>query len=92
MLGYLRTIDTLRSLSVKELTLNLTMLLCLTTGQRGQNIHKIDVSYIQEMDDSYRVTICEKLKQIKPGRHIAPIDLLAYPNDNKLCVLEHLKE
>ena len=74
VLGYLRAAARLRSLSLKQLTLNLTMLLCLTTGQRGQTIHKFDVNYIQEMDDRYRITICEKLKQSKPGRHLAPID------------------
>ena len=39
------------------------MLLRLTTGQRGQTIHKMDVSYIQEMDGGYRITVCDKLKQ-----------------------------
>ena len=92
VLGYLRAAAPLRSLSLKQLTLNLTMLLCLTTGQRGQTIHKFDVNYIQEMDDRYRTTICEKLKQSKPGRHLAPIDLLSFQSDKKLCVVEHLKE
>ena len=59
--------DTLSSLSLKELTLHLTMLLCLTTEQRGQTIHKLNVNCIQEMDGKYRITrriaVCEKLKQ-----------------------------
>jgi len=92
VLDYLRAAAPLRSLSLKQLTLNLTMLLCLTTGQRGQTIHKFDVNYIQEMDDRYRITICEKLKQSKPGRHLAPIDLISFQSDKKLCVVEHLKE
>ncbi|CAH3172453.1 unnamed protein product, partial [Porites lobata] len=75
-----------------ELTLNLNMLICLTTGQRGQTIHKMDVSYIQEMDGRYRITVCDKLKQTKPGRHLEPIDLFPYPNDKKLFVVEDLKE
>ena len=69
VLGYLRTFESVSSLSFKELPFNLTMLFCLTTGQRGQTIHKMDVSYIQEMDGRYRITICDKLKQTKPGRH-----------------------
>ena len=44
------------------------------------------------MDDRYRITICEKLKQGKPGRHLASIDLLSFQSDKKLCVVEHLKE
>ena len=51
VLGYLR------ALPLKQFTLNLTMLLCLTTGQRGQTIHTFDVNNIQEMDDRYRITI-----------------------------------
>ena len=47
---------------------------------------KFDVNYIQEMDDRYRITICEKLKQSKPGRHLAPIDLISFQSDKKLCV------
>lgn len=61
------------------------MLLCLTTGQQGQTIRKFDVKYIQELDNRYRIIICEKLKQTKPGRHLVSIDLLAYQSDEKLC-------
>ena len=52
----------------------------------------MDVSYIQEMDGRYRITVCDKLKQTKPGRHLEAIDLFAYPNDKKLFVVEDLKE
>ena len=67
VLGYLRAAAPLTSLSLKQLTVNLTMSLCLTTGQCGQTLHKFDVNYIQEMNDCYRITICEKLTQSKPG-------------------------
>ena len=30
------------------------MLLCLTTGQRRQTIHKLDTDHIQEMEDRYK--------------------------------------
>lgn len=46
VLGYLRTFESLSYSSFKELTLNLIMVRCLTTGQRGQTIPKMDVSYI----------------------------------------------
>ena len=92
VLGYLRAAAPLRSLSLKQLTLNSTMLLCLTTGQRRHTIHKFDVNYIQEMSDRYRITICEELKQSKLGRHLAPTELLSFQSDKKLCVVEHLKE
>ena len=91
VLNYLKTFDEVSVIPLKELTLKLTMLLCLTTRQRGQTIHKIDVNCI-ELPDRYRITISDKLKQTKPGKHLAPMDLLEYQEDRKLCVFKHLKE
>ena len=69
VLDYLKTFTDRSTLSIKELTLKLTMLLGLTTGQRRQIIHKISVNCIQELPDRYRITIDEKLKQTKPSKH-----------------------
>ena len=68
------------------------MLLCLTTGQRGQTIHNFDNNYIQNLSDRYRISVHEKLKQTKPGRDLKPIELLAFPEDKELCVVQHLRE
>lgn len=93
VLNYLRGFSPLKnSLSLKDLTLHLTMLLCLTTGQRGQTIHKMDTSYIQVLEHGFRITINEKLKQTKPGKHLAPLKLIAYSDDKRICVVEYLKE
>ena len=92
VLDYLKTFGASSALSLKDLTLKLTMLLCLTTGQRGQTIHKFDINYIQDLGDRYRITVHEKLKQTKPGRHLEPIELLAFPEDKELCVVQHLRE
>ena len=92
VLDYLKTFGASTALPLKELTLKLTMLLCLTTGQRGQTIHKFDINYIQELHDRYRISVHEKLKQTKPGRHLGPIELLAFPGDKELCVVQHLRE
>ena len=62
VLDYLKTLDASSALSRKELTLKFTMLLCRTTGQRGQTIHKFDISYIQDLGDRYRISVHEKLK------------------------------
>ena len=92
VLDYLKTFGASTALPLKELTLKLTMLLCLTTGQRGQTIHKFDINYIQDLDDRYRISVHEKLKQTKPGRHLEPIELLAFSEDKELCVVQHLRE
>ena len=92
MLDYLKTFGVSIDLPLKELRLKLAMLLCLTTGQGGQTIHKFDINYIQDLHDRYRISVLEKLKQTKSGRHLEPIELLAFPEDKELCVLQHLKE
>ena len=92
VLDYLKTFGASSALPLNELTLKLTMLLCLTTGQRGQTIHKFDINYIQDLDDRFRISLHEKLKQTKPGRHLEPTELLSFPEDKELCVVQHLRE
>ena len=36
--------------------------------------------------------VTNKVKQTRLGTHITPLQYLAYPNDDKLCVVTHLKE
>ena len=92
VLNFLKTLDFASELSLKDLSLKLTMFLCLTTAQRGQTICSFDVNYVQEFDDKYRITVMQKLKSSKPGVHLEPIELQAFKEDKKLCVSEHLKE
>ena len=54
-------------------------------------VSKMDVTGIQALRDRYRRTINEKLKQTKPRKHLAPIDLLAFPAEG-LCVVKTLEE
>ena len=67
------------------------MLLCLTTAQRGQTIHSLDVNYIQAFDDKNRITVMQKLKSSKPGAHLETIVLHAFKEDKKLVCLNTLK-
>ena len=93
VLDYLTTFSVSSTLPLKELTLKLTILLCLITGQRrGQTIHKFDVTYVQDLDDRSRISGREKLKQTKSGRHLDPIELLAFPEDKELCAVPLLRE
>ena len=36
--------------------------------------------------------ITEKVKQSRVGTHLKPVEFLAYPEDEKLCVIKHLRE
>ena len=46
VLNLLKTLDSASKLSLKDLSLKLTMLLCLTTAQHGQAIYSSNVNYI----------------------------------------------
>jgi hypothetical protein len=91
VLDHLQSYKPGEELSLKELTLKLTMLLCLLTAQRCQTIQLIDVNDIQEIVDGYRITFHQKVKQTRPGHHLQSLELLQFPQDKKLCVVEHLR-
>ena len=91
VLNFLNTLDFASDLSLKDLSLKLTMLLCLTTAQRGQAICSFDVNYVQEFEDKYKIMVMQKLKSSKPGVHLEQIELQAFKEDKKLCVLSALR-
>ena len=90
VLRYLKTLHSTTALNLKTLTKKLTMLLCLLTGQRCQTLTKLDISLMQALPDKYVFTIGEKLKTTKPGKHLEPIELVAYKQDESLCVVTHI--
>ena len=73
VLQYLKQSKPLAGCTLKDLTMKLTMLLCLVTGQRCQTIHVVDINHIQMFADRCRVTIVDKLKHTKVGKHQTPI-------------------
>ena len=92
VLRYLKTLYPPQDITLKRLTLKMTTLLCLLTGQRSHTIHKFDTQFIQKLPNMYRVTVREKLKHTKPGRHQEPFEYLPYESDKSLCIYEHLSE
>jgi hypothetical protein len=92
VLRYLTTLKPALEMTMKELSLRLTMLLCLLTAQRCQTVHQFDINCIQEFESKYRITVQQKLKQSRPGKHLEPIELVEFVPDRKLCVVTHLRE
>lgn len=66
VLKHLKDMGPDSSLSLKQLTLKLTSLLCLLTGQRCQTLSKLDTLYMHKRTDWYIFTINELLKISKP--------------------------
>ena len=89
--NHLKTLSPVTEMSLKDLTTELSTLLCLLSGQRCQTVHKLDIDFIQESDGNY-LTVREKLKHTRPGKHLEPLEFKKVEPDNRLCVAAYLKE
>lgn len=92
VLRFLKTLSPVASLSLKNLTLKLVMLLSLVTAQRGQTLHLLDINLMSIYDSSIVFTFNKPLKQSNPRTQVKPLVLKAYTHDESLCVFSTLKE
>ncbi|XP_068737579.1 uncharacterized protein [Montipora capricornis] len=87
------TLSPVASLSWKNLSLKLVMLLSLVTAQGGQTLHLLDISLMSTYDSSIVFTFSKPLKQSNPRTQEKPLVLNeAYTHDESLCVFSTLKE
>ena len=93
LLCFLRTLPEYDMISLKELTYKLAVLVAILSGQRCQIIDALSIeeNCMSLEDDRCTFFISTLLKQSKPGTHLKPIELRAYPPDPKLCVVLCLK-
>ena len=89
---YLETLKPHDKLTLKEITLKLVMLLALLSGQRCQTITKLSLSAMKLQDTKCVFNIDFLIKQSRKGKHLAPIEFLAFPDNSSLCVLSVLRE
>lgn len=92
VLTYLQTFPPLESISLKELTHKLVMLIALVTGQRCQSFHLMDITSMQKNTDHYKFIIKDIVKQSAPGRNLPELILPAFPADGRVCVYSVLSE
>ena len=92
VLNYFRSQPSASELTLKHLSLKVTFLLGLLSGQRCQTIHLLRIDHMDESETKYVFPVYNKVKQTRPGKHIKPLEFIMYPNDEKLCVVTHLKE
>ncbi|KAK6181896.1 hypothetical protein SNE40_009674 [Patella caerulea] len=92
VLQYLKKLSPVHSISFKNLTLKLAMLIALVTAGRSQTLHLISIDNIHKETDKYILSINGLLKQSRPGSTNQEVELRAYPPDRKLCVVTCLKE
>lgn len=91
VLQQLRAMEPLSSLSLKELTLKLVMLMALTQAARIQTLHCLLLQNISFGQDSVCVWLGETIKQCRPKFNVRFVIFKAYSTDIRLCVCETLK-
>lgn len=92
VLDYLRKLSPAGRLSLKDLTQKLTMLIALVSAQRIQTFHLFHLDNIVFANDSATISISDLLKHSKPGRIGHQVQLKAYAQDKRLCVVRYLKK
>ena len=92
VLNYFRKGASVSVLSLKELTLKLTFLLTLLSEQRCQTVKFFSIKTMELSDLKCTFAITNKVKRSLVGTHLKPVEFLAYPEDEKLCVIRHLQE
>ena len=82
---HFRSQQSVASLTLKDLSMKTTFLLCLLGGQRCQTIKLLNIEYMDILTDRYIFRVIDKVKQTRPGTHINPLEFIAYPNEDNLC-------
>ena len=90
-LAYLRKLSPVKLLSLKMLTIKLTLLLALVTAQRVQTIQLFKLSNLTK-GAHYVFAPEEHLKHNRPGKKPTVITLKPFPPDRRLCPLTVLKQ
>ena len=89
--NYLRRLSPAKTLSLKNLTLKLSMLLALISAQRVQSLHLLNLDNMIMKEGAVIFSFSDQLKQNAPGRAAFGIRLPAYPPDRRLCIVTYLK-
>lgn len=92
VLNYLRKWSPANCLSLKQLTLKLVMLMALTSAQRAQALHKLNLEKMKLKEGSVCFGYDVLLKQHRPGNASSELKLRAYPVDRRLCVIRYLQQ
>ena len=78
-------------LKLFQLTLKVTTLLWLLTGQRSQSLHLIDTRNLTLSDHALKIRFGDPLKTTRPGFHQEEIKILAFAPNRQLCLVTAMK-
>ena len=89
---YLRSLAPATSLTLKELSFKLVMLLALVTGQRIQTLQALDLNNLDRINQQWVFRLSVKLKHTRQRNTQFHVALKPYPVDRRLCVVTYLNE
>ena len=90
VLGYLKGLGPNIDLSLIQLSRKLTMLLLLTSGQRGQTLLVLDIRNLSFSGNRMSFRIGDPLKISRPDYHLSEVTFSPFALDSRLCVVETL--
>ena len=91
VLAYLRHMSPVEKLTLKDLTVKVTMLLMVLSGQRIQTIQMLSLEFMTLTKSTVMFKVHDKVKQTRPGKHLKDLLFKAYAPDRRLCILTYLK-
>ena len=91
VLNFLRTWAPAKRLSLRQLTLKVTVFLLLVSGQRGRTIWLLDTRNTTLSKNEVRWRIGDLIKTSNPKNHMDKLVFSAYPPDRRLRVITHVK-
>ena len=92
VLNYLRTLIPNDKISLEQLSHKLVMLIALVSSQRAQTIAYIVPQDSTVSKSSVSFSVNHITKTSRPGKPSTTIKLSAYPDDDRICVLQTLRE
>ena len=80
------------TVSLKDLTLKVLMLLLLVSGEQGQSIHLLDLQHMKMEEDLCSFHVLQHIKTSRPGAPHTWIKIARYPPDLSMCPYTCLRE
>ena len=90
VLGFINSMGDNTTLSLKQISMKLAMLIALTSGQRVQTLSVLKTNQMFVYDDRVEFNVDSLLKQSRPRYHLKPMVIMKYSND-RLCVVHALE-
>ena len=92
VVNFLCSLSPLSTLSLKDLTLKLVMLMALTQAAHIQTLHLLMLPPIHLDDRSITLPLGDNIKQCRPNFNIQSVTFFAFDKDPRLCVCKSLRE